>query len=136
MLRGNQLDWSEEGMLEREEIWLMSQKNDGSEIKVADTFPTKMSFLIMGFGNLVHKQFVKGAGFLAIEIGFILFMIMGGAQNIINFFTLGTVETHDEFVPGKILPVRVFGDNSMPEGSPAATPVVSVAAAKESPRVI
>ena len=91
----------------------MSQKNDGSEIKVADSFPTKMSFLIMGFGNLVHKQFVKGAGFLAIEIGFILFMIMGGAQNIINFFTLGTVETHDEFVPGKILPVRVFGDNSM-----------------------
>ena len=63
----------------------MSQKNDGSEIKVADSFPTKMSFLIMGFGNLVHKQFVKGAGFLAIEIGFILFMIMGGAQNIINF---------------------------------------------------
>ncbi len=27
MLRGNQLDWSEEGMLEREEIWLMNQLN-------------------------------------------------------------------------------------------------------------
>ena len=91
----------------------MFQKKDGSEIKVEDSFATKMSFLIMGFGNLMHKQIVKGLGFLAIEVGFIVFMAMSGVQNLINLFTLGTVETHDEVVPGKILPVRVFGDNSM-----------------------
>ena len=27
MLRGNQLDWSEEGMLEKEERWLMNHLN-------------------------------------------------------------------------------------------------------------
>ena len=91
----------------------MFQKKDGSEIKVEDSFATKLSFLIMGFGNLMHKQIVKGLGFLAIEVGFIVFMAMSGVQNLINLFTLGTVETHDEVVPGKILPVRVFGDNSM-----------------------
>ena len=91
----------------------MFQKNGESEIKVPDSFATKLSFLIMGFGNIAHKQIVKGLGFLAIEIGFIAFMVMGGVQNLINMFTLGTVETHDEVVPGKILPVRVFGDNSM-----------------------
>ena len=91
----------------------MFQKNGESEIKVPDSFATKLSFLIMGFGNIAHKQIVKGLGFLAIEIGFFAFMVMGGVQNLINMFTLGTVETHDEVVPGKILPVRVFGDNSM-----------------------
>ena len=91
----------------------MFQKKDESEIKIEDSFATKLSFLIMGFGNLAHKQYVKGIGFLAIEIGFILFMVMAGAKNLINMITLGTVETHDEVVPGKILPVRVFGDNSM-----------------------
>ncbi len=91
----------------------MSKKHDGSEIKIPDSFATKMSFLIMGFGNLAHRQIVKGIGFLLIELGFILFMIMGGAKNLVNLITLGTVETHDEYVPGKILPIRVFGDNSM-----------------------
>ena len=91
----------------------MFQKKDGSEIEIKDSLATKLSFLIMGFGNLAHKQFVKGLGFLAIEIAFIAFMAMGGIQNIINMITLGTVETHDEVVPGEIFPVRVFGDNSM-----------------------
>ena len=91
----------------------MFKKHDESEIKIPDSFATKMSFLIMGFGNLAHRQFVKGIGFLLIEVGFIVFMIMGGFKNLINLFTLGTVETHDEYVPGKILPIRVFGDNSM-----------------------
>ncbi len=91
----------------------MFQKKDESEIKIEDSFATKLSFVIMGFANLAHKQFAKGVGFLAIEVGFIIFMIMGGFQNLINLITLGTVETHDEVVPGKILPVRVFGDNSM-----------------------
>ncbi len=91
----------------------MFQKKDESEIKIEDSFATKLSFVIMGFANLAHKQFAKGIGFLAIEIGFIVFMIMGGATNLVNLITLGTVETHDEVIPGKILPVRVFGDNSM-----------------------
>ena len=37
--------------------------------------PVKLSMLIMGLGNIAHKQIIKGLIFLAIEIGYILFMV-------------------------------------------------------------
>jgi len=92
----------------------MSKKIDSeSKIQVPDSIATKISFVIMGFGNLVHKQFAKGAAFLLIEVGYILFMIMGGLQNLWNMVTLGTVETHEEAVEGSMFPKIVYGDNSM-----------------------
>ena len=36
---------------------------------------TRLSFLILGFGNILHKQIVKGILFLAIEIAFLIFMV-------------------------------------------------------------
>ena len=92
----------------------MSKKIDSeSKIQVPDSIATKISFVIMGFGNLVHKQFVKGAAFLLIEVGYILFMIMGGLQNLWNMITLGTVETHEEAIEGSFFKRVVYGDNSM-----------------------
>ena len=34
---------------------------------------TKVSFFIMGFGQLMHKQFLRGIVFLAVEILFIYY---------------------------------------------------------------
>jgi len=67
---------------------------------------TKISHIIMGFGNFYHKQIVKGAIFLLFEIGFILFMVLCpqvndtpfGYKAIQNFITLGT-EEGDIFTP-------------------------------------
>lgn len=42
---------------------------------------TKLSILVFGLGNIVHKQYVKGLLFLAGEVGFILFMIFSGAHD-------------------------------------------------------
>ncbi|MCL2244743.1 MAG: sugar ABC transporter permease [Treponema sp.] len=61
-------------------------------------FPTKISHLIMGFGNLYHKQFIKGFIYLSLQAGFIMFMILCprvndtplGYKALINFRTLGT----------------------------------------------
>ena len=39
----------------------------------------KLSALIMGLGNIAHKQIIKGLIFLAIEIGYIMFMVNAGA---------------------------------------------------------
>ena len=58
---------------------------------------TKLSHIFMGAGNFAHKQYVKGAIFLCIEIIFIVFMIASptssgtplGAKAIEGFFTLG-----------------------------------------------
>jgi len=89
------------------------KKSSEDEIKVPDTWATKVSYVVMGFSNLLHKQFVKGVGFLLIEIAYIAFMIDQGFQNLINLVTLGTVQTAWVEVPGKLLPVYQLGDNSM-----------------------
>lgn len=59
---------------------------------------TKISHVIMGFGNFTRKQYVKGFLFLSIEILFILYMALSpeingtpfGAKSLANFRTLGT----------------------------------------------
>ena len=59
---------------------------------------TKISHIIMGFGNFYHGQIVKGFMFLIIQAGFILFMVMCpqvnetpfGYKAFRNFKTLGT----------------------------------------------
>lgn len=93
----------------------MSKKKLDSEpkLEVPDSMATKLSFVIMGFGNLAHKQYVKGICFLLIEIAYIALMIMGGFNNLINMVTLGTVETHEELQEGSLFPKIVYGDNSM-----------------------
>lgn len=91
----------------------MSKKNLDDKIEMPDTLITKLSCVVFGLSNFVHGQIVKGIGFLAIEVGYIIFMLMGGIQNLINLMTLGTVETGWVEVPGKIMPEYKLGDNSM-----------------------
>lgn len=57
-------------------------------IKKGDVF-TKVSLVIMGFGNIVHKQIGKGIMFLAVEIAYILFMIQSGVYSLSMLPSLG-----------------------------------------------
>ncbi|MDO4306205.1 MAG: sugar ABC transporter permease [Eubacteriales bacterium] len=50
---------------------------------------TRLSMLVMGLGNIAHKQIIKGLLFLAVEIAYLLFMIESGIMNIRNLITLG-----------------------------------------------
>lgn len=50
---------------------------------------TKFSMLIMGLGCLAHKQIIKGLIYLAIEVGYIWFMIQSGIGNLQHLITLG-----------------------------------------------
>lgn len=45
---------------------------------------TKLSMVVLGFGNIAHHQIIKGLGMLAIEIAFIAFMVMKGAGYIVD----------------------------------------------------
>ena len=49
----------------------------------------KLSALIMGLGNIAHKQIIKGLIFLAIEIGYIMFMANAGAYYLSMLPSLG-----------------------------------------------
>jgi len=58
---------------------------------------TKLSHFFMGAGNIIHGQIIKGLIFLAMETGFIYFMIKSpevnstpfGVKALANLFTLG-----------------------------------------------
>ncbi|MDO5135751.1 MAG: sugar ABC transporter permease [Eubacteriales bacterium] len=50
---------------------------------------TRLSMLIMGAGNMAHRQVAKGLLFLAVEAAYIWFMLTNGIQNIQNFLALG-----------------------------------------------
>lgn len=67
---------------------------------------TKVSFLIMGFGQLLRGQVLRGIMYLAVEAGIICYMIFFGWQYLSKFTTLGTTETDTS---GRI---TVYGDNS------------------------
>lgn len=90
--------------------------NIGKDIKeIGATFTegdwkAKVSFLIMGFGQLMHKQFLRGILFLAVEILFIYYMVVFGAEYLSKIGTLGTTATYTD--KSGIVPVTVYGDNS------------------------
>ncbi len=56
---------------------------------------TKASALIMGLGNILHKQVGKGILFLATEIAYLFFMITAGFHNLSMLPSLGTVEQQE-----------------------------------------
>ena len=51
----------------------------------------RCSMFIMGLGQLLYGQIVKGLLFLAVECGMLYFFITQGFKDIEGFFTLGTV---------------------------------------------
>ena len=55
-------------------------------------YRVRLSCIFMGLGQLFCRQFVKGTLLLLFEIGFILFLVFQGVENIIGLFTLGTTE--------------------------------------------
>lgn len=74
---------------------------------------SKLSFLVFGLGNLINKQIIRGLLLLAIEVGYIAYMVSFGGEALVNFVTLGT--TLQEEVWSDALGIFVYtdGDNSM-----------------------
>ena len=56
---------------------------------------TKLSMVLMGFGNIVHGQMIKGLIYLAVEAAYIVFMVMAGAHCIAMLPSLGSVEQQE-----------------------------------------
>lgn len=87
-------------------------KGYGSRFAAGD-FGTKLSYLIMGFGNFTRGQVGKGLAFFAAEIFYIIFMKNFGVIYMNKFDTLGTELSHQELNPATGRPYMVPGDNSM-----------------------
>ena len=67
---------------------------------------TKVSYFIMGFGNITRKQVLRGLLFLLFQVVFILYMIFFGGHYLSRLYILG--EVAQEEVGG----VVVDGENS------------------------
>ncbi len=66
----------------------MKSKNKMTHMSVQ----VKASMIVMGTGQLMYHQWVKGFLYLAVLIAAILYFILTGVSDMIGFFTLGTVE--------------------------------------------
>ena len=73
-------------------------------IKEGDSKVTA-SFFVMGLGQLLYKQWVKGFIYLAIQVLFIVYFILTGASDFVGFFTLGNKESNEWY--------GIEGDNSI-----------------------
>lgn len=74
---------------------------------------TKLSLLVWGLGNLVNKQIARFVAFIALEIGFLAYMISFGIGSIGDFFTLGTVIQEEVWDDALGIYTYTKGDNSM-----------------------
>lgn len=57
-------------------------------------FPFKVaaSMAVMGTGQLMYRQYVKGIAYLSVFAAMIVYMVKTGIRDIAGFFTLGTVK--------------------------------------------
>lgn len=60
---------------------------------------------VMGLGQLIYKQWVKGLMFLFVQIAFIVYFVLTGATDLFGLFTLGTRESDAWY--------GIEGDNSV-----------------------
>ena len=74
---------------------------------------TKLSYLIMGMGNISKGQYIKGLLFLVIEAAYAMFLIFFGIGQLSKFGTLGTQEGGLGVDPATGAYGYVEGDNSM-----------------------
>lgn len=102
-------------------IWLFI-KSFG--LKVADIFKdigvtfvkgswkTKVSYFIMGFGNIMYGQWLRGILFFVMEALFIFYMCVSGGHWLSKFSTLGTETAGKVYDEVKDTFITVAGDNS------------------------
>ncbi|MGT2865740.1 carbohydrate ABC transporter permease [Streptococcus fryi] len=98
----------------------MAMSSSFNQVTVSDAFKKggtdiKLSFLIMGFANLVNKQLVKGSLFLLSQILFIIAFITQVIPALGGLITLGTQTQGmaEQEIDGIKIQVAVEGDNSM-----------------------
>ncbi len=74
---------------------------------------TKLSAVIFGFGNILHKQIFRGLLYLTLEIAYLVYMLGFGINALKNLVTLGTRVQEEVFNEKKQIYEYVTGDNSM-----------------------
>ncbi len=79
---------------------------------VHGTWPTKVSYVIMGFGNVARGQILRGLLFFVFEVVFIIYMVTTGSYWLSMLPSLGVTCPHEEYNAVLDTYITVYGDNS------------------------
>ena len=74
---------------------------------------TKLSMVVLGLGNMMHKQVIKGLIFLAVEIAYLAYMITTGFHWLAMLPSLGSVEQEEVWDEALQVYVYTQGDRSI-----------------------
>ena len=74
---------------------------------------TKLSMILMGFGNIVHGQLIKGLIYMALEVVYVVFMVMTGAHCLAMLPSLGSVEQQEYWDEAMQVYMYTKGDQSV-----------------------
>lgn len=74
---------------------------------------TKLSMLVMGLGNFVHGQKIKGLLYLAVEVAYVVFMLVNGIGFLSKLGGLGSVEQKEVWDEATQVYLYVKGDQSV-----------------------
>lgn len=74
---------------------------------------TRLSMILMGFGNFVHKQKIKGLLYLAVEAAYIVFMLVNGIGFLSMLGSLGSVAQKEVWDEANQVYVYTQGDQSV-----------------------
>ena len=93
-------------------LWIADGFKDLYNTFAKGSWKTRVSFFIMGFGNLLAGQVLRGLLFAFMQVAFILYMIFFGGGYLAKFGSLGEVAYEDRYndVIGDY--ERVYIDNS------------------------
>lgn len=74
---------------------------------------TKLSMVVLGLGNIMHKQVIKGLIFLAVEIAYLVYMVTTGIHWLAMLPSLGSVEQEEVWDEALQVYVYTQGDRSI-----------------------
>ena len=74
---------------------------------------TKLSMVLMGFGNMVHGQRIKGLLYLAVEVAYVVFMIVNGIGFLRMLPSLGSVPQEEYWDEAIQVYMYTKGDQSI-----------------------
>ena len=69
--------------------------------------------VLMGLGNMVHGQKIKGLLYLAVEVAYIVFMVVNGAGFLSMLGSLGTVPQEEYWDEAQQVYMYTKGDQSV-----------------------
>ncbi len=74
---------------------------------------TKLSMILMGFGNIVHGQRIKGLIYLAVEVAYVVFMAVNGVGFVHMLGSLGSVPQKEVWDEANQVYMYTKGDQSI-----------------------